>query len=117
MEYLRWLQQQSQMFLRPAYTEDDIAQLPDSDGDNEIVDEYDEMTRNDIVQPECGPFQNYVVSIFYIHCIRVENCDTKRIGYHHTKKNLLVSFHQSTRRTCTGPAYAKLIIILITPKQ
>jgi hypothetical protein len=25
MEYLRWLQQQSQMFLRLAYTEDDIA--------------------------------------------------------------------------------------------
>jgi hypothetical protein len=44
MECLRWLQQQSQMFLRPAYTEDDIAQLPDSDGDNEVDDEYDEMT-------------------------------------------------------------------------
>jgi hypothetical protein len=65
MEYLRWLQQQSQMFLRPAYTEDDIAQLPDSDGDNEIVDKYDEMTRNGTVQPERGPFQNYVVSIFF----------------------------------------------------
>jgi hypothetical protein len=45
MEYLRWLPQQSQMFLRPAYTEDDITQLPDSDGDNEVADEYDEMTR------------------------------------------------------------------------
>jgi hypothetical protein len=33
------------MFLRPGYTEDDIAQLPDSDGDSESVDEYDEMTR------------------------------------------------------------------------
>jgi hypothetical protein len=64
MEYLMWLQQQSRMFLRPAYTEDDIAQLPDSDGDNEVVDEYDEMTRQGTVQPECGPFQNYVVSIF-----------------------------------------------------
>jgi hypothetical protein len=32
------------MFLRLAYTEDDIAQLPDSDCDNEVVDEYDEMT-------------------------------------------------------------------------
>jgi hypothetical protein len=56
MEYLRWLQQQSRMFLRPAYTEDDIAQLPDSDDDNEIADKYDEMTRNGTVQPERGPF-------------------------------------------------------------
>jgi hypothetical protein len=44
-EYLRWLQQQSQMFLRPAYTEDDIVQLRDSVSNNEVVDEYDEMTR------------------------------------------------------------------------
>jgi hypothetical protein len=59
------------MFLRPAYTKDDIAQLPDSDGDNVVVDEYDEMTWQGIVQLERGPFKNYVVSIFlYIHCIR-----------------------------------------------
>jgi hypothetical protein len=44
------------MFLRPTYTEDDIAQLPDSDGDNEVVDEYDEMTRWGTVQVERGPF-------------------------------------------------------------
>jgi hypothetical protein len=67
MEYLRWLQQQSWMFHRPAYTEDDIAQLPDSDGDNEVIDEYDEMTRQGTIQPERGPFQNYVVSIFFVH--------------------------------------------------
>jgi hypothetical protein len=54
------------VFLRPTYTEDDIAQLPDSDGDNEVADEYDEMTRQSIVQPERGPFQNYVVSMFPI---------------------------------------------------
>jgi hypothetical protein len=54
MEYLRWLQQQSRMFLRPAYIEDD----------EEVVDEYDEMTRQGTVQPERGPFQNYMVSIF-----------------------------------------------------
>jgi hypothetical protein len=64
MEYLRWLQQQSRMFLRPAYSEDDIAQLPDSDDDNEVVDEYDEMTQQGTIQLECGPFHNYVVSIF-----------------------------------------------------
>jgi hypothetical protein len=71
MEYLRWLQQQSRMFLRSAYTKDDIAQLPDSDGDNEVVDEYNEMTRHGTIQLERWPFQNYMVSIFlYIHCIR-----------------------------------------------
>jgi hypothetical protein len=60
------------MFLRPAYTEDDIAQVPDSNDDNEVVDEYDEMTQHDTVQPERGLFQNYVLSIFlYIHCIRI----------------------------------------------
>jgi hypothetical protein len=46
VEYLRWLQQQSWLFLRLAYTQDDIAELPDSDGDNEIVNEYDELTRH-----------------------------------------------------------------------
>jgi hypothetical protein len=53
------------VFLRPAYTEDDIAQLPDSNGDNKVVDECDEMTRLGTKQPECGPFENYVVSIFF----------------------------------------------------
>jgi hypothetical protein len=32
------------LFLRPAYTHANIAELPDSNGDNEIVDEYDELT-------------------------------------------------------------------------
>jgi hypothetical protein len=57
-EYLRWLQQQTRLFLRPAYTKEDIAELPDSDGDNEIVDEFDEMTQHDTVQLEHGLFQN-----------------------------------------------------------
>jgi hypothetical protein len=55
---------QSRIFLRPAYTLVDIVELSDSDGDNVIVDEYDELTRHDTVQPEHGPFQNYVVNIF-----------------------------------------------------
>jgi hypothetical protein len=53
------------MFLKPAYTKDDIAQLPNSNNDNEVVDEYDEMTWQGTVQLERGLFQNYVVSIFY----------------------------------------------------
>jgi hypothetical protein len=44
VEYLRWFQQQSWLFLRPAYTEADIADLPNSDDDNEIVDEYNEIS-------------------------------------------------------------------------
>jgi hypothetical protein len=45
VEYLRWLQQQSPLFLRSAYNEEDIAELPNSNDDNEIVDEYDQLTR------------------------------------------------------------------------
>jgi hypothetical protein len=80
MEYLRWLQQQSWMFLRPAYTEDNIAQLADSDGDNVVVDEYNEMTWQGTVQPERGSFQNYMVSIFLhplysIFEIEAHKCD------------------------------------------
>jgi hypothetical protein len=70
VDYPRWLKQQSRLFLRSAYTQVDIVELPDSDGDNEIVNEYDEMTRHGTIQPERGPFQNYVVSIFsYFYCL------------------------------------------------
>jgi hypothetical protein len=69
-EYLRWLHLQSQLFLKPAYTKEHIAQLPDSDNDNEIIDEYNEITRQGTQQLECGLFQNYVVCIFlYFHSL------------------------------------------------
>jgi hypothetical protein len=81
VEYLRWLQHQSQLFLRSTYTQADIAELPDSDDDNELVDANDEMTRSGTVEPERGPFQNYVVSIFrtsnmyrFFRAV-VHNCD------------------------------------------
>jgi hypothetical protein len=64
VEYLRWLHNQSRLFLRSAYTQADIAELLDSDDDNELADVYDEMTRDGTVELECGPFQNYMVSIF-----------------------------------------------------
>jgi hypothetical protein len=64
VEYLRWLQLQSCLFLWSAYTQAGIADLPNSDGDNEIVDEYNELTRHGTIQPERGQFQNYVVNIF-----------------------------------------------------
>jgi hypothetical protein len=47
VEYPRWLQEQSRLFLRPAYTQADIAELPDSDNDKEIIDDYNELTRHD----------------------------------------------------------------------
>jgi hypothetical protein len=64
VEYLRWHHNQFRLFLRPTYTQADIAELPDTDDDNELADVYDEMTRGGTVEPERGPFQNYVVSIF-----------------------------------------------------
>jgi hypothetical protein len=70
LEYRRWLQHQSRLFLRLAYTQDDIAHLPDSDGDNEIVNEYDEITWGSTILPDHAPFQNYVVNIFpYFYCV------------------------------------------------
>jgi hypothetical protein len=59
-EYFRWLHQHSRLFLESAYTEEHIAHLSDSDEENEIIDEYDTITRQGTQQPECRPFQNYV---------------------------------------------------------
>jgi hypothetical protein len=42
-----------------------LAKIPDSDDDNKVVDEYDLITQHDTVQPEHGPFQNYVVIIIF----------------------------------------------------
>jgi hypothetical protein len=81
VEYLRWLQNQSRLFLRSAYTQADIAELPDSEDDNELADVYDEMTRGCTVEPERGPFQNYVVVFFQTSNMYgfsgavVRNCD------------------------------------------
>jgi hypothetical protein len=67
-EYLRWLHLQSKLLLKPAYTEEHIAQLCDCNEDNEIIDEYNTITRQGTQQLERGPFQNYVVFIFpYFH--------------------------------------------------
>jgi hypothetical protein len=47
-----------------------IAELPDSDGEIEVIDEYDQLTWQGTIQLECGLFQNYVVCIFlYVHCL------------------------------------------------
>jgi hypothetical protein len=70
VEYLRWLQQQARLFLRSAYIKDLIANLLDSDDNNEVIDEYDQITRQGTIQLESGPFQNYMVCIIpYFHCL------------------------------------------------
>jgi hypothetical protein len=49
-----------------------------------------------------------------------ESYDTEMTGYHHRKKRICgsnISAPSIHGRTCTGPASAKLIIILITLKQ
>jgi hypothetical protein len=56
-EYLRWLHQHSHIFLKPTYAEEHKANPPDSNNDNEIVDEYDTITRQGTQQL----FQNYDV--------------------------------------------------------
>jgi hypothetical protein len=82
VEYLRCLQHQSLHFLGPAYTQANIAELPDFDDDNEIVDAYDEMTCGDTVEPERGPFQNYVVSIFTLSFVIVTTVvQVTRLGW------------------------------------
>jgi hypothetical protein len=68
-EYLWWLHQSSRLFLNPVYTEEHIAELPDSNDDNDIVDEYNDMTQQG-TQPQRAPFQNYVVRscrLAYLH--------------------------------------------------
>jgi hypothetical protein len=65
VEYLSWHQHQPRLFLRLAYTQADIAELPDSNNDNEIIDDYD------TVQLKHVPFQNYMVSTFpYFYYVR-----------------------------------------------
>jgi hypothetical protein len=51
VKYLRWLQQQSQLFLRSAYTQANIAEVLDSDDDNDIIDDYDKLMRHGTIQP------------------------------------------------------------------
>jgi hypothetical protein len=61
MEYLRWLHQNSHLFLKPTYNEEHITHLPDFDNYSEILDEYDSIIWQGTQQPERATFQNYVV--------------------------------------------------------
>jgi hypothetical protein len=59
-DYLRWLHQNSRVSIRPAFTDEYIADTPASDDDADIVDDYDTVTRQGW-QPERAPIQNYMV--------------------------------------------------------
>jgi hypothetical protein len=72
-EYLKWLHLQPWLFLKPAYTEEHIAQLPDSHEDNEIIDEYDAITGQGTQQPERAPFQTWYVFFIFAFSMFIEN--------------------------------------------
>ena len=59
-EYLRWYHGSTRTKLKPAWTTQPIEDLP-SDDDDDIVDDYDLMTRHG-TQPERAPLQDYMVS-------------------------------------------------------
>jgi hypothetical protein len=41
------MHQSSRLFLKPTYTEEHIMELPDSNDNNDIIDEYDDVTQQD----------------------------------------------------------------------
>lgn len=60
-EYLRWYHRSTRTKLKPAWTTEPIENHP-SDEDDDIVDEYDHMTRLG-TQPERAPLQDYMVRL------------------------------------------------------
>ena len=59
-EYLRWFHLVSRVSIKPPWSTEPIEDHPDTDDDDDIVDEYDDITHGG-VQPERGPLQNYMV--------------------------------------------------------
>jgi len=59
-EYLRWLHSVARVSVKPPQSTEPIEDKADTDDDDDIIDEYDEITRGG-VQPERGPLQNYMV--------------------------------------------------------
>jgi hypothetical protein len=58
-QYLDWLKQNTRLKLRVAMDEEYIEDLPSDPED--VFPKYDAITRSGR-QPECGPFENYIVS-------------------------------------------------------
>ena len=60
-EYLRWFHSVTRVSIKSPRSTEPIEDHPDTDDDDDIVDEYDDITRRG-VQPERGPLQNYMVN-------------------------------------------------------
>ena len=69
-EYLRWFHSIARVSVNPPRSNEPIEDRGDTDDDNDIVDEYDNITREG-VQPERGPLQNYMVN--HTHCHLTKN--------------------------------------------
>jgi len=59
-EYLRWFHSVTRVSIKPPRSTEPIEDHADTDDDDDIIDEYDDITRGG-VQPERGPFLNYMV--------------------------------------------------------
>jgi len=68
-EYLRWFHSVTRVSIKPPRSTEPIEDHADTDDDDDIIDEYDDITRGG-VQPERGPLQNYMVhnaiSMFWV---------------------------------------------------
>ena len=62
-EYLRWLHDSSRLAIKPPRVAVGAEDLSDSDDEDDLVDEYDQITRHSR-QPERAPLHNYMVFIF-----------------------------------------------------
>ncbi|XP_062185932.1 serine/threonine-protein phosphatase 7 long form homolog [Phragmites australis] len=62
-EYLRWLHDSSRLAIKPPRVAVAAENLPDSDDEDDLVDEYDQITRHSR-QPERAPLHNYIVFVF-----------------------------------------------------
>ena len=59
-EYLRWFHSVARVLVKSPLENVPIEDRADTDDDDDIVDEYDDITREG-VQPERGALQNYLV--------------------------------------------------------
>ena len=61
-EYLRWLHDSSRLAIKPPRVAVGAEDLPDSDDEDDLVDEYNQITRHSR-QPERAPLHNYMVFV------------------------------------------------------
>ena len=59
-EYLHWFHSVTRVSIKPPQSTEPIEDHADTDDDDDIIAKYDDITRGG-VQPERGPFLNYMV--------------------------------------------------------